>query len=113
MSKFAKLLSQDSKSTLSQRAQILAEEAVAEVEDFINKIKKEKRELTNQILNLTDLAPENTYSLRPGSKEFKAKEWVAELHQCRMDLALKEIELKEAQAIYDEWFGDAKTEDTK
>jgi hypothetical protein len=30
-----------------------------------------------------------------------------------MDLALKEIELKEAQAIYDEWFGDAKTEDTK
>ena len=110
MSKFAKLLSQDSKSTLSQRAKILAEDTVSEVEDFINRIKKEKRDLTNQILNLTDLAPENTYSLRPGSKEFDAKKWVAELHQCRMDLALKEIELKEAQAIYDEWFKEDETE---
>jgi len=110
MSKFVSMLSQDSKSTLSQRAEILAEEALTEVQDFMNKLKREKRELTSQILNLTDLAPENTYSLRPGSKDFKAKEWVAELHQCRMDLALKEIELKEAQAIYDEWFGEAKSE---
>ena len=110
MSKFVSMLSQDSKSTLSQRAEILAEEALTEVQDFMNKLKREKRELTSQILNLTDLAPENTYSLRPSSKDFKAKEWVAELHQCRMDLALKEIELKEAQAIYDEWFGEAKSE---
>jgi hypothetical protein len=106
MSKFITMLSQDSKSTLSQRAKILAEEAITEVQDFINQLKKEKRELTTQILNLTDLAPENTYSLRPGSKDFNAKAWIQELHQCRMDLSLKEVELKEAQAIYDEWFGE-------
>ena len=69
--------------------------------------------MTNKILNLTDLGPENTYSLRPGAKDFDAKKWFAELHQCRMDVALKDVELEEAQAIYDEWFAEEAPTKTK
>lgn len=106
MSKFAKMLSADSSATLGTRAKNLADSAVLEVESFIANLRKEKLQLNTKLNDLTDLAPENTYSLRPGSKDFNAAKWVAELHKTKMDIALKEVELKEAQAIYDEWFGE-------
>ncbi len=109
MSKFAQMLSADNSATLGNRAKNLADAAVLEVESFISNIKKEKLQLNNKLNNLTDLAPENTYSLRPGSADFDPAKWVKELHQTRMDIALKEIELAEAQAIYDEWFAEEET----
>ena len=106
MSKFVSMLSADSDSTLSKRAKNLAESAIIEVETFIQNLRKEKLQLNGKLNDLTDLAPENTYDLRPGGKNFDASKWVAELHKVRMDLALKDIELQEAQAIYDEWFAE-------
>ena len=106
MSKFARMLSADSSATLGNRAKNLADATVLEVESFISNLKKEKLQLNSKLNDLTDLAPENTYSLRPGGDNFKPAEWVRELHKTRMDIALKEIELAEAQAIYDEWFVD-------
>ena len=106
MSKFAKMLSADSNATLGTRAKNLADSAVLEVESFIANLRKEKLQLNTKLNDLTDLAPENTYSLRPGSKDFNAAKWVAELHKTKMDIALKDVELKEAQAIYDEWFAE-------
>lgn len=106
MSKFAKMLSADSSATLGNRAKNLADSAVLEVESFIANLRKEKLQLNSKLNDLTDLAPENTYSLRPGSSDFNPAKWVKELHQTRMDIALKEIELAEAQAIYDEWFSE-------
>jgi hypothetical protein len=107
MSKFITMLSADSTATLGNRAKNLAAAAVLEVESFISNLKREKINLENRINDLTDLAPENTYSLRPGSKDFDAAKWVRELHKTRMDIELKEVELEQAQAIYDEWFADA------
>lgn len=109
MSKFAKMLSADSSATLGNRAKNLADSAVLEVESFIANLRKQKLQLNsklNDLTDLTDLAPENTYSLRPGSADFNPVKWVRELHQTRMDIALKEVELAEAQAIYDEWFSE-------
>lgn len=106
MSKFANMLSADSSATLGNRAKNLADSAVLEVESFIANLRKEKLQLNSKLNDLTDLAPENTYSLRPGSADFNPAKWVRELHQTRMDIALKEIELAEAQAIYDEWFAE-------
>lgn len=109
MSKFAKMLSADSSTTLGNRAKNLADSAVLEVESFIANLRKEKLQLNSKLNDLTDLAPENTYSLRPGSANFNAANWVRELHQTKMELSLKEIELAEAQAIYDEWFSEEST----
>lgn len=106
MSKFANMLSADSSATLGNRAKNLADSAVLEVESFIANLRKEKLQLNSKLNDLTDLAPENTYSLRPGSADFNPAKWVRELHQTRMDIALKEVELAEAQAIYDEWFAE-------
>jgi hypothetical protein len=106
MSKFAQMLSADSSATLGNRAKNLADAAVLEVESFIANLRKEKLQLNSKLNDLTDLAPENTYSLRPGGADFDPAKWVRELHQTRMDIALKDVELQEAQAIYDEWFAD-------
>lgn len=113
MSKFANMLSADSSATLGNRAKNLADSAVLEVESFIANLRKEKLQLNSKLNDLTDLAPENTYSLRPGSADFNPAKWVRELHQTKMDIALKEIELAEAQAIYDEWFAEETTAKTK
>lgn len=106
MSKFVKMISASNSSSLIKRADDLAEEVVLELNSFINNIKREKAQLKTKINKLTDLGPENTTSLRPGHSDFNPVNWVKELHQCRMDLALKDVELNEAQAIYDEYFGE-------
>ncbi len=110
MSKFEKMISSSSSATLANRASDLAEDVVLELNSFINNLKKEKSKLKSTINKLTDLAPENTTSLRPGHPDFEPAKWVSELHQCRMDLALKEVELAEAEAIYNEYFGEEETE---
>ena len=106
MSKFVNMISASNSASLIKRADDLAEEVLLELNSFINGLKREKAQLKSKINKLTDLAPENTTSLRPGSADFEPSKWVKELHQCRMDLALKEVELEEAQAIYDEYFGE-------
>jgi hypothetical protein len=50
------------------------------------------------------LAPDNTYSLRPGSKDFDASRWMNELHDTKMEIKLKAIELEVANEIKNEWF---------
>ena len=112
MNKFESKLSAGNKEILSERAKNLSDEVVLEVESFISNLKRERIQLANKLNNLTDLGPDNTYSLRPGSSDFKAASWVKELHQTRMDLKLKTIELEEAQAIYDEWFAPAEASTT-
>ncbi len=104
MSKFAKTLASSNADIKEARATALSESTVLEVESFIQNLRREKSKLKNKLTDLTDLAPDNTYSLRPGSKEFKPAEWMKELHKTRMDIKLKEIELEEAEAIFNEWF---------
>ena len=108
MSKFAKTLSASDSSIKAARAQMLADTTVLEVDSLISNLKREVNQLKNKIVQLTDLAPDNTYSLRPGGKDYDPVKWVSQLHQCKLDLKLKEIELTEAEAIKSEWFDDEK-----
>lgn len=108
MSKFVKTLSASNQEIKEARAEMIAEETVIEVQQFVSNLKKEKLQLKNKITKLTDLAPDNSYSLRPGGKDFDAAKWVKELHQAKMDLKLKEIALAEAEGIMNEWFEDEK-----
>lgn len=109
MSKFVTMLSASNQDIKSSRAEMIAEETVIEVNQFVSILKKEKMLLKNKIVKLTDLAPDNTYSLRPGGKDFNPTKWVQELHQTKMDLKLKEIELAEAESILTEWFSEETT----
>ena len=107
MSKFTEMLSSDNKTTLSKRASDLSEATLIEVDTFMSNLRRERLQLNTKLNNLTDLSPENTYSLRPGGDKFKPEEWMKELHQVNMDIRLKEIEMEIAKEIYAEWFGES------
>ena len=106
MSKFATQLSASNKDIKGKRAEMLAKEVGMEATDLVRGLEKDEMALENKIMRLTDLAPDSKDSLRPASKDFDAKSWVRELHQAKMDLKLKQIELKEAKEIVKEWFTD-------
>jgi hypothetical protein len=106
MSKFVKTLSASNGEIKTLRAESLAEEVKLEVETFLNNLKRESIQLKNKLTKLTDLAPDNKYSLRPGGDGFDAAAWIKELHQTKMDIALKEVELTQAEEIVKEWFTD-------
>lgn len=104
MGKFEKMLSASDSAIKETRAKQLAEETILEVDTFINNLKRDISKLNNKLTSLTDLAPDNTYSLRPGSKDFDANKWMIELHETKMDKKLKAIELEVAMEIKNEWF---------
>ena len=68
MSKFVETLSASNQTIKEARAEMIAEETVIEVQQFVSNLKKEKLQLKNKITKLTDLAPDNSYSLRPGGR---------------------------------------------
>jgi outer membrane protein TolC len=105
MSKFVNMLTGSDASIKKTRATQLSDDTQLEVDAFITNLKREKSKLNSKLNSLTDLAPDNTYSLRPGSKDFDAAKWMSELHQTRMDILLLEVKLKEAEAINNDWFG--------
>lgn len=102
--KFVTALSSSNDAIKESRAKMIADETAIEVDELVNRVKKEKMLLDNEIVKLTDLAPDNTYSLRPGGVDFKASKWVEKLYQTKLDLELKTIELNVAQSIKKEWF---------
>lgn len=106
MNKFEKTLSASDKTIKETRAKQLGEDIILEVDTYINVIKRDLSKLNSKLNSLTDLAPDNTYSLRPGHKDFDASKWVAELHETKMDIKLKNIELEIANDIKSEWFLD-------
>ena len=58
-----------------------------------------------QIQGLTDFAPDTTDSLRPGVKGWNPNKWAADLQDAKTRLYELGVELKIAQATYDEFFG--------
>ena len=107
MNKFVKTLSASDSSIKETRATILSEQTEIEASTMVQNLKKEKLTLQSKISQMTDLAPETSDSLRPGSKDFNAAKWIKDLHTFKMQLKLKQIELDEAENIYNEWFGAA------
>ena len=106
MSKFVSNLVKDAKGIKEQRAKILAEDTKNEQEDLVRRLTREKRDLEVKLLNLTDLSPDNTYSLKPGGDKFDAKSWVKEMQSTKIDILNKTIELQTAEETLKEWFKD-------
>jgi hypothetical protein len=109
--KFSRMLSASNGDIKTVRAQILAETTLDAVDSFVQTLRRERNVLRTTLANLTDLAPENTYSLRPGSEKFDASAWIKELHKTTMQLQLKEVELEVANDIQKEWFGKSSIND--
>ena len=106
MSKFKSTLTASDSKIKATRAANVELEVKMEVEDLVRKLTKEKLSLSSKIDNLCDLGPDVTTSLRPTSKDFNPAKWVSELHEARLDMELKDVELASAKEILKEWFAD-------
>jgi len=102
--KFAAQIAASTEEIKGARAEKLAKSVKRAAEDLERKLDGEVDELESKILDLSDLAPDTSYSLRPGGGDFNAKGWVNDMHEATLELELKKIELKVAQDILKEWF---------
>lgn len=104
MNKFTELISNNGEDTLVKRAKILAESAELAQNGLINKLKSTKAELELELDKLTDLAPETTDSLRPGSKNWNPEQWVKRMQEINEDLYNLKIQIEIAEKTYNEYF---------
>lgn len=110
MNKFVQTLSAENKDIKVTRATNLSNKVKTELTDLINDLTKVKTNLETDLLNLTDLAPDNSYSLKPGGENFDAKEWVRKVHGIKVELKMNKVELDTANEIKEEWFAEVKDE---
>ena len=111
MNKFEKLLSKGG-DVYARRVEALTTQAEVAQQAIVNKLKQEKTKLELEIINLTDLAPESTDSLRPGTKNWDVQAWAKNLQRAKQDLHTVKIQLEIAEETYKEYFTDVEpTED--
>ena len=106
MSKFIKNLVKDAEGIKLQRATLLSKETADAQVDLIRGLEKEQRELQNELMNLTDLSPDNAFDLKPGGKNYDAKLWVQKMQQIKVALEEIAIQLDIANETTREWFSD-------
>lgn len=104
MNKFESLIGTNGNEVLKRRATNIAINAEIAQQTIVNTLKQRKSELEMKIMNLTDLAPEDTTSLRPGSKDWDAAKWALDLQNAKVALYTTSIELKIAEDTYEEYF---------
>jgi hypothetical protein len=110
MNKFEKLLSKGG-DVYARRVEALSTQAEVAQQSIVNKLKQEKTKLELEIINLTDLSPESTDSLRPGTKNWDATAWAKNLQRAKQDLHTVNIQLEIAENTYKEYFTNVEPED--
>lgn len=103
--KFIKNLITGDSGIKEKRAGIVAQQAENAQTKLLTRLKTEKSNLELKIDQLQDLSPTDSTSLKVGGDNFDPEVWVLEIHNAKVELATKEIELEIAQKSYDEWFG--------
>lgn len=106
MSKFKANLVKDAKGIKEQRASIIENSARKAQENLVRTLTDELDLLNEKLLNLEDMSPDNTYSLRPTGKDFDPRRWVNELQNTKIAILNKEIEITVAKTTMTEWFVD-------
>lgn len=104
MNKFKQLISSNGSDVLKRRADQIVSAAEIAQQNLVNMFKQKKTELELKIADLTDLAPDSTDSLRPGSKDWNAETWAKELHAAKSELYSVNISLEVAEKTYMEYF---------
>ena len=102
---FSRILSMTGTAVLKRRAAMINEDACQEMQDAINAIKREIRQVDNRIANLTDLSIQSTTSLIVGDG-FDSRTWVKEMAEAGLDKRNLEIELGILEGIQEEYFTD-------
>lgn len=103
--KFTKNLTLSHKDVRGKRATFIAKNAEDAQIDLVRSLEAQSRALESKLLNLEDLQPDSSVSLRATGSDFDAATWVAEMQSTKMALALKNVEVDLAKGTLTEYFG--------
>jgi len=106
MNKFQKTIAASNESTLTNRAKLLVSSVENQMSQKIFAVKNKINDVKMQIEQLTDVAPENTFDLRPGGTNFDPEAWVTKIVKLKTELYTLSVELEIAVEIEKEWFKD-------
>ena len=101
---FHKILASSGQEVLDKRATIIFNSAKAAMDTKLRDLQAQKNELDLRRINLTDLAVENRDSLRPGSKDFSAADWIEEICEVDYQLELLADQIAIAEKVNAEFF---------
>ena len=104
MNKFTKQISASSNKTLARRAATLSQAVEVAANSLINDLKAQKSQIELTLADLMDFAPDTTDSLRVGTKDFDAKEWINKVQEQKEMLYDVTISLQLAEETYKELF---------
>jgi len=109
--KFIQNLTSSSAAIKDQRATLISADAQASQEELLRKLKQEQRDLLRKRMALSDIYPDSELSLLVTKNTFDADRWSRDYQTIGVQLLNKEVEIKVAQATYDEWFGEVTATD--
>jgi len=104
VNKFVQLISSNGSEVLKRRAASLATSAEIAQQTIVNQLKNKIASEELALTDLTDLAPETSDSLRPGSSNWKPNEWAEKIQTHKQNLYQLKIQLKLAEETYNEFF---------
>lgn len=107
MNKFNSILTATGNKVLAKRSAIINEAALDQINDLINKIEREIRELKLKKMELEDLSITSTESLVVG-ENFNAQTWIKKMFDIEDKLRDADIRLGLAKKIYTEYFEEEK-----
>ncbi len=105
MNKFIRTIVGTADGIKGQRATVLATQAKQAHEAIIADLKRKLSGLDLQLIQITDLAPDTTDSLRPGNG-FNPSQWAKAVQALKVEIHQVKIELGIAEETYADWFAD-------
>jgi hypothetical protein len=105
MNKFIRTIVGNADGIKAQRASVLAIQAKQAQEALIADLKRKLTGLDLQLVQITDLAPDTTDSLRPGNG-FNPSQWAKAVQTLKVDMSDVKLELSIAEETYADWFAD-------
>lgn len=103
-STFQSMLEKSHKEIRGQRASLLSKDAERKMRKVMESKEEKVEDLEMKVLNLSDLSPDSTTTLKVTKSGFDAKSWAEQLIETKTELRLAQEELKIAQETYNEFF---------
>ena len=110
MKKFVSNLKTAHKDIRAKKAELIAEDAEAASNKFVSDLKEKQRTIKRSLMDLEDLSPDSTLSLRVTKDNFNATDWIKAIHEKKMELALITEEVTRAEETHAEYFGETEEE---
>lgn len=104
VNKFVEMITANGNDVLKRRAGSLATSAEIAQQTIVNQLKNKIASEELALADLTDLAPETSDSLRPGSSNWKPNEWAEKIQNHKQNLYQLKIQLQLAEETYKEYF---------